>query len=218
MPLTDSEKYEQGVTLFIGITCAAVYAFLFVSVYINAIVTDQITWDDGSSDVSVSSSLAAMGRNAPFVSVVTVFIALMFLLVCIRQCLIFPVLPFLFCFGSLFFALLPIVTVSFSAPLHFVFTCIFIAAFSIAIALTTRVFGKNQDKPWTAMTVVSILCIFASVMMVGGVMYAQAPNTDDDIPIRVFTVGEFVFGAAFVCWIIIVSLPSASMEKVRSHA
>jgi hypothetical protein len=211
----DAGHFEQGVTVLIGVTAAAIYAFMFIAVYGYALANDHIVWDENTTDVSISQAMASLGSNAPFISVVAIYLSLIFVLISLRQNLMFPVLPFLYCFGTLFFCLLPIITVEVSKPLHFVCTCIYLLTFSIGVAMTTREYGKNKGKPWMAMTVISLICMFATVGLGATSIYGLLPDADLDVNTKLFTVAEFFFGAAFLAWVVVVSIPSASFIKER---
>lgn len=208
---------EKWVTLFLGITLAALNAVVFAAIYGSALSTNQLVFGQ-STDVSISKSLALLGADGGFVSIVSIMSALMFTLIIYRQRLRFPLLAFLYGFGAICFATLPIITSEISTYGHAVLALGFFGFLTAIMIITTMEYKKyNIEIPLVFMYILDSFLLIGAISAVGSVILALAsPNSDKEATVW-FTITEFLIGFVLIVFMIIVALPMANLTHMHHH-
>lgn len=203
---------EELTTLLLGITNTVFTAIVFISVYGIAIGNHSINWVN-STDVSVSKSLASLGEQGPVVSITVLFSAIIFAIVCYRQNLLFPLLPFLYGLGSVCFSLLPIVTTDVEATCHFILATAFIVLFITGMVLVTRQYIYQQKTVRFTMYALIWIAMAGVLCSITAVIYALFIGETSDVETKWFTCGEFIMGAVFIAWMVVIAVPGAKLTN-----
>lgn len=208
-------NYEQWITLFLGLVVVFTNTLLFASVYGMALESQKIDWGE-STDVSVSKSMALLGTDSPSISVVMLYSAVIVGLVCLRQDLLFPALPFIYGIASCFFALLPIVTTDVNLEAHVGLTVCFFIFFVIGIIIATRVFHKrNKSTSLILMYIIDTIAGLGIFAAFSAVMFGLARKDLMPIASVWFTISEFLVAISVVSFVFVISLPISSLVRIK---
>ena len=203
---------EKWITLFLGITLAGLNTVVFAAIYGSALSTNQLVFGE-SNDVSISRSFALLGADGGFVSIVSIMSALIFTLITFRQKLRFPLLAFLYGFGALCFATLPIITSDISIYAHAVLALGFFGFLTAIMILTTMEYKKyNIEIPLIFMYILDVFLLIGAVSAIGSCILAVADSSSDKEATVWFTITEFLIGFVLIVFMIIVALPMGNLS------